>query len=230
MALVQVLKNNKFSFGLLLLLLILPVLISSSLVVLAVKYDAAIRNFSLISWCFFYFCACFTMAFAMTPTTFIALLSGYFLGLKAIPFVIISYFIASIMGYFLAMKVDKGRFMTSLQGIPGVSNIASNLKKKEVSVIILARISPALPFAMMNMLLSYLGADFKKFLWAGFIGMLPRTILFIWIGSQGDNIRVLLENPEDNNLAKLSFILLLLVSVLGLFYVGMKAVKNSDKS
>jgi uncharacterized membrane protein YdjX (TVP38/TMEM64 family) len=229
MALVQVLKNNKFSFGLLLLLLILPVLVSSSLVVLAVRYDAAIRDFGLTSWCLFYLCTCFTMAFAMTPTTFIALLSGYFLGLKAIPFVIISYFIASIMGYFLAKKVDRGRFMASLQGIPGVSNIAGNLKKKEVSVIILARISPALPFAMMNMLLSYLGADFKKFLWAGFIGMLPRTILFIWIGSQGDNIRVLLENPEDNNLAKLSFILLLLVSVLGLFYVGMKAVKNSNK-
>jgi uncharacterized membrane protein YdjX (TVP38/TMEM64 family) len=230
MALVQVLKNNKFSFGLLLLLLILPLLISSSLVVLAVKYDAAIRNFDLTSWCLFYFCACFTMALAMTPTTFIALLSGYFLGLKAILFVIVSYFVASIMGYFLAKKIDKGRFMASLQGIPGVSKIAGNLKKKEVSVIILARISPALPFAMMNMLLSYLGADFKKFLWAGFIGMLPRTILFIWIGSQGDNIRVLLENPEDNNIAKLSFILLLLISVLGLFYVGMKAVKNSDKS
>jgi uncharacterized membrane protein YdjX (TVP38/TMEM64 family) len=230
MALVQVLKNNKFSFGLLLLLLVLPVLVSSSLVLFAVRYDAIIRNFSLGSWCIFYFCACFSMAFAMTPTTFIALLSGYFLGLKSIPFVIISYFIASIMGYFLAKKVDKGRFMASLEDIPGVSNIADNLKKKEVSVIILARISPALPFAMMNMLLSYLGADFKKFLWAGFIGMLPRTILFIWIGSQGDDIRVLLENPEDNNLAKLSFILLLLVSVLGLFYVGMKAVKNSNKS
>jgi hypothetical protein len=39
MALVQVLKNNKFSFGLLLLLLVLPFLVSSSLVVLAVKYD-----------------------------------------------------------------------------------------------------------------------------------------------------------------------------------------------
>src|ERR1700751_4271330 len=136
MALVQVLKNNKFSFGLLLLLIVLPFLVSSSIIVLATKYDETIRNFSLAAWCLFYLCACFTMAFAMTHTTFIALLSGYFLGLKSIPFVVVSYFIASIMGYFLAKKVDRGKFMASLQGIPRVAGIAGNLKKKEVSVII----------------------------------------------------------------------------------------------
>jgi uncharacterized membrane protein YdjX (TVP38/TMEM64 family) len=229
MALVQVLKNNKFSFGLLLLLVVLPFLVSSSLVVLAIKYDEAIRHFSLTAWLLFYFCACFTMAFGLTHTTFIALLSGYFLGLKAIPFVILSYFIASMMGYYLAKKVDQGKFMSSLQGIPGVVGIIDNLKKKEVSVIILARISPALPFAMMNMLLSYLGAEFKRFLWAGFAGMLPRTLLFIWIGTQADNIRTLLQNPSDGELVKISFILLLLVSVFGLFYLIMKAVKNTQR-
>jgi len=229
MSLVQVLKNNKFSFGLLLLLVIFPFVVSSSLVVLAIKYDEAIRDFSFAAWCLFYFCTCFTMTLAMTHTTFIALLSGYFLGLKSIPFVIVSYFIASIMGYFLAKKVDRGKFMASLQGIPGITGIAANLKKKEVSVIVLARISPALPFAMMNMLLSYLGADFKKFIWAGFAGMLPRTILFIWIGSQGDNIRDILQNSSDQKLVKLSFILLLLISVIGLFYLVMRAVRNSEK-
>jgi uncharacterized membrane protein YdjX (TVP38/TMEM64 family) len=169
------------------------------------------------------------MALGLTPTTFIALLSGYFLGIKAIPFVILSYFVASIIGYYLAKKMDQGKFMSSLQGIPGITNIVGNLKKKEVSVIILARISPALPFAMMNMLLSYLRADFKKFLWAGFAGMLPRTLLFIWIGSQGDNIRALLQNSSDDKLVKISFILLLLVSVLGLFYIIMKAAKNAQR-
>jgi uncharacterized membrane protein YdjX (TVP38/TMEM64 family) len=229
MSLVQILKNNRFSFGLLLLLVIFPFFVSSSLVVLAIKYDQAIRHFNFAAWCLFYFCTCFTMALAMTHTTFIALLSGYFLGLKSIPFVIVSYFIASFIGYFLAKKIDQGKFMSSLQGIPGVAKIAGNLKKKEVSVIILARISPALPFAMMNMLLSYLGADFKKFIWAGFAGMLPRTILFIWIGSQGDNIRDILQNSSDQKMVKLSFILLLLISVLGLFYLVMRAVKNSEK-
>jgi uncharacterized membrane protein YdjX (TVP38/TMEM64 family) len=229
MALVQVLKNNKFSFGLLLLLVILPFLVSSSLILLAIRYDEVIRNFHVDSWCLFYLCASFTMALAMTHTTFIALLSGYFLGLKAIPFVVLSYFLASIMGYFLAQRVDKGKFMSSLQGIPGINSIVDNLKKKEVSVIILARISPILPFAMMNMLLSYLGADLKKFLWAGFIGMLPRTILSIWIGSQGDNIRSLFENSSQGNLVKISFVLLLMLSVIGLYYVIMKAVKNVQK-
>ena len=229
MSLVQVLKNNRFSFGLLLLLVILPFLVSSSIIVLAIKYDEVVRNFSFADWGLFYLCACFTMAFAMTHTTFIALLSGYFLGLKSIPFVVVSYFIASIMGYLLAKKVDRGKFMASLEGIPGVAKIAGNLKKKEVSVIIFARISPVLPFAMMNMLLSYLKADFKKFLWAGFAGMLPRTILFIWIGSQGDNIRDILQNTSDQKMANLSFILLLLISVFGLFYVVMRAVKNSEK-
>jgi uncharacterized membrane protein YdjX (TVP38/TMEM64 family) len=166
------------------------------------------------------------MALAMTHTTFIALISGYFLGWKSIPFIAVSYFIASLIGYMLAQKLDKGKFMSSLEKIPGVDQIAANLKKKEVSIIIFARLSPVLPFAMMNVLLSYLNAELKRFLFAGFLGMIPRTLLFIWIGSQANYIKDLLLNPGSDKWVQISFAALLIFSVLGLFYIFMKAIKT----
>jgi uncharacterized membrane protein YdjX (TVP38/TMEM64 family) len=228
MSVVQVLKTNKFSFSLLLILLILPLLISSTIVYLAVEYDQVIQNFIFWQWCLFYLGTCFTMALAMTPTTFIALISGYYLGWKAIPFIAVSYFFASLIGYFLAKKLDRGKFMSSIENIPGVSRIANNLKKKENSIIFFARISPVTPFAMMNVLLSYLNADLKKFLFAGFLGMLPRTLLCVYIGAQAKYIKEVLQNPNSNQWELLCFAGLLMFSVIGLFYIIMRAIKSQE--
>jgi uncharacterized membrane protein YdjX (TVP38/TMEM64 family) len=228
MGVVQVLKTNKFSFSLLLILLILPFLVSSTIIYLALEYDQVIQNFVFWQWCLFYLATCFTMAFAMTPTTFIALLSGYFLGWKAIPFIAVSYFFASLLGYLLAKKLDRGRFMSSIEKIPGVERIALNLKKRESSIIFFARISPVTPFAMMNVLLSYLNADLKKFLFAGFLGMLPRTLLCIWIGAQAKYIKDVLQNPHANQMELVGFAALLIFSVVGLFYVVMRAIKSQE--
>jgi uncharacterized membrane protein YdjX (TVP38/TMEM64 family) len=228
MGVLQVLKTNKFSFSLLLILVILPFLVSSTIVYLALEYDQLIQSFSTWQWCLFYLCTCFTMALAMTHTTFIALISGYFLGWKALPFIAVSYFFASLIGYLLARKLDKGKFMSSLESIPGVDRIINNLKKRETSIIFFARISPVTPFAMMNVLLSYLNADLKKFLFAGFLGMVPRTLLCIWIGAQAKYIKEILQNPHGNQLEVVSFAALLVLSVIGLFYIIMRAIKSQE--
>jgi uncharacterized membrane protein YdjX (TVP38/TMEM64 family) len=228
MSVLQVLKTNKFSFSFLLILVILPFLASSTIVYMALEYDQVIQNFVFWQWCLFYLGTCFTMALALTPTTFIALISGYFLGWKAIPFVAVSYFFASFTGYFLAKLVDKGKFMASIERIPGVDRIVLNLKKKENSIIFFARISPVTPFAMMNFLLSYLNADLKKFLFVGFLGMLPRTLLCILIGSQAKYIKEVLQNPQSNQWEMISFAALLVFSVVGLFYVIMKAIRSKE--
>lgn len=228
MGVVAIVRANKFSFVFLLLLIVLPFIASSFIMLLATGHESDIALFSTGAWVIAYCIAAFTMALALTHTTFIALLGGYFLGWVSVVYMIPAYVIASFIGYGLARFIDQGKFISSISAIPGVGGIIANLKKKESSIIFFSRISPVLPFAMMNALLSILKANPAKYLVAGTLGMLPRTLLFIWVGMQGRNIRELIEHPSDNLFSKISFAVLLIFSAAGLFYILKKILSASE--
>jgi uncharacterized membrane protein YdjX (TVP38/TMEM64 family) len=166
------------------------------------------------------------MAFALTPTTFIALLSGYFLGWKAFLPIAITYWIASLIGFKVAQMIDGGRFLRILSEKPKVKQVLENLQKDEFKIILLARLSPVLPFAVTNVLFSFSGTKIRNFLTAGFLGMLPRTILSIWIGTQAQEIKRLIEHPSEGNLSQILILGLIGGSILGLGYFVKKAVEK----
>ena len=203
----------------------MPLLVSSSISYWVITHEREIQNFTFQNWTIAFIFACFTMAFALTPTTFIALLSGYFLGWQAFIPVGITYWIASFLGYKAAQMIDGGRFIRILSEKPKVKQILENLQKDEFKIILLARLSPVLPFAVTNVLFSFLGTKLRNFLTAGFLGMLPRTILSIWIGTQAQEIKRLIEHPSEGNISKFLILGLIGGSILGLGYFVKKAIK-----
>lgn len=220
------LKKNTFTILYTFFLGLMPLLVSSSISYWVITHENDIQYFTVQNWIIVYIFACFTMAFALTPTTFIALLSGYFLGWNAFIPVAITYWIASFLGYKTAQFIDGGRFLTILSEKPKVKHILENLQKDEFKIIILARLSPVLPFAVTNVLFSFSGTKLRNFLIAGFLGMLPRTILSIWIGTQAKEIRRLIEHPSEGNTSQFLILGLITGSVLGLGYFVKKAIKT----
>ena len=219
------LKKNTFTLLYTFFLGLMPLLVSSSISYWVITHEQEIQNFTFQNWTIAFAFACFTMAFALTPTTFIALLSGYFLGWQAFIPVGITYWIASFLGYKAAQMIDGGRFIRILSEKPKVKQILENLQKDEFKIILLARLSPVLPFAVTNVLFSFSGTKLRNFLTAGFLGMLPRTILSIWIGTQAQEIKRLIEHPSEGNISKFLILGLIGGSILGLGYFVKKAIK-----
>lgn len=219
------LKKNTFTVLYTFFLGLMPLLVSSSISYWVIMHEQEIQNFTFQNWIIAFIFACFTMAFALTPTTFIALLSGYFLGWQAFIPVAITYWIASFLGYKTAQFIDGGRFLLILSEKPKVKKILENLQKDEFKIILLARLSPVLPFAVTNVLFSFSGTKLRNFLTAGFLGMLPRTILSIWIGTQAQQIRKLIEHPSEGNISQFLILGLIGGSILGLGYFVKKAIK-----
>ncbi len=203
----------------------MPLLVSSSISYCVITHEQDIQDFTFQNWIIAFIFACFTMTFALTPTTFIALLSGYFLGWNAFIPVVITYWIASFLGYKTAKSIDGGRFLTILSEKPKVKQILENLQKDEFKIILLARLSPVLPFAVTNVLFSFSGTKLRNFLTAGFLGMLPRTILSIWIGTQAQEIKRLIEHPSEGNISQFLILGLIFASLFGLGYFVKKAIK-----
>ena len=177
----------------------------------------------------FYLATAFTMAFALTPTTYIALVSGYFIGWTSLFGLIPSYIAASLIGFYIASKLDKGKFLNYLSGNIKINGVMENLKTEEFWVIFFCRISPALPFAMMNVFLSFMKVKLNKFLSGSILGMLPRTILSVWVGTQANDIIKMLKGKEDPDASKLFLIMLLVISIVGLYVVFMNAIKKVNR-
>lgn len=217
-------KRNTFTILYIFFLGLMPLLASSSISYWVITHEQEIQNFTFQQWTIAFVLSCFTMAFALTPTTFIALLSGYFLGWNAFLPLAISYWIASYIGYRIAQKIDGGRFLKILSEKPKVQQVLDNLQKDEFKIILLARLSPILPFAVTNVLFSFAGTKLRNFLTAGFLGMLPRTTLSIWVGTQAQEIKRLIEHPSEGNISQILVLGLVFASVFGLGYFVKKAI------
>ena len=228
MLLWNLVKENRKALIFLVILGILMVSFSSAITFLAVKYEAEVQRFTAWNWVIVYSISCLTMAFALTPTTFVALVSGYFLGWTAIPGTLVSYVIASFFGFIISGYIDHGHFISSLNRYPQPKALLAGLQQRQFSFIVLSRLSPVFPFAMTNVVLAMVKVSFYQFLTAGFLGMLPRTLLFIWIGSQFREIREVFTEGSEHSMARIGFSVLLMITLAG-FYFYFKSLINKTK-
>ena len=191
---------------------------------LAITWQDALGALSTGQWAGLFALSSLTMAMALTPSTLIALISGYFLGWTAFLYIVISYPIASAMGYLVGKTLDHGRLMNTLPQESRVRLICNELEHHhQWPLVMLARISPVLPFSLMNLVLPAIGIRFNTFLLAGLLGMLPRTLFALWAGMQARDLMVLLENPVQGHLSAIFIVAMSVLSVGGLLYLGQKA-------
>lgn len=202
---------------------LIPLLSSSLITAFLIQHQPWFQALTFQQWLPFFALSSLTMAMAVTPTTFIALVGGYFLGWQAAPPMIASYLLASILGFILGKQLDGGRLMAGFAPNSKISLIIEAIKKRDWPVMILLRISPVLPFSLINLLLPATGLRFNVFVLAGFAGMLPRTLFSIWAGLQAHNLAQLLQNPDQNTFATVLLTLTAVISLGGLLFIFSKA-------
>ncbi|MGI9275244.1 MAG: TVP38/TMEM64 family protein [Endozoicomonas sp.] len=208
-----------------------PLIFSPLLTALMIRHEPFLQNLTPVQWLPLFGLSALTMALAMTPSTVVALVSGFFLGWASTPFMLMAYLLASALGYLIGRWLDRGRLMPALKEHPRVHTVLSGLHHQEWSLMILTRLSPVLPFALMNLLLAAVKVRFRVFLVGGFFGMLPRTLFSIWAGMQARGLMQLLQNPDQGTAASIIVIVLTLVSVGGLLLVFQKlAIKQLHSS
>ncbi|MEM6806312.1 MAG: VTT domain-containing protein, partial [Bacteroidota bacterium] len=143
--------------------------------------------------------------------------------------VLLSYPLAALIGLYL------GKFVFRKTGQDLLKNdrykkILEQLEKGPLAMLIFARLSPVLPFGMTNILLGQLELKAGMYLLGTMIGMLPRTLFFFFLGTQAQEIIYLLQHPNESSTGQIMTLFFLLISVGGLFWVGMRVWKRSFNS
>lgn len=202
---------------------IMPLTFSSGLSATILSNLSEVESFSWLQWAGIFAVTVFTMAFALTPTTVIAIISGYFLGFAAIIPVVISYSLASIGGFLLSKPLGGDFQLIIRSSYPKINSFIHRMSDKNpISFVIFSRISPILPFAVMNLVLPFIGVKFRPYFWGGIAGMLPRTLLAITAGKLTKDIFTVVENPSQSMMMQIGFGILLLISLLGFTFLFKK--------
>ena len=209
------------------LLVALPVVGSSSLSYVLYRNQALLEHLSLGESLLYFGIIAFTMAFAITPTTFVALVTGFYLGWAGLPGMVLAYALASLAGYQVAASLDHGKMLQFLHHFPKADAVMRELKQDSWQLIILTRISPVLPFALMTFVLAVMRVDRRRFLLASVVGMLPRSLFFYWLGTKAQDVFALLKDPDTGTAGKLLVIALVAISLFGLYFLFNRALKRA---
>jgi len=229
----QLFNKNKLSLLIILFTIISPLVFSSLFTLLISQNINYILNFSTQQWVLYFIISAFTMALALTPTTFVAILTGYLLGWIGIVGLIPAYLFASYIGFEIGKYTDRGSLLEYFKSKPKVAEIILLLKKEEFWIIVFSRLSPALPFAMMNIFLAFMNTNRKYFYLGSLLGMLPRTLFSVWVGIKSKDVIQIFTGKEEMKSHEFFLLLLLIASIIGMYVIYKKALlayKNKMKS
>ena len=208
------------------LLVAVPLLGSSSLLLLLYERQQLLQHLGVGQELLYFVVIAITMAFAITPTTFVAIVTGYYFGWAGLAGMVLAYALASAIGYELAQRLDHGKLRHFLHLFPKAEAVLGELQHQSWQLILLTRLSPVLPFALMTFVLAIVGVPRRRFLVASVVGMLPRSLFFYWLGTEASDVLTLLRDPDQGSLSKIVLIGLVAASLFGLFFVFNRALQK----
>lgn len=183
----------------------------------------SIINFSLL----YFSITSITMSFALTPTTMVAITAGFLFGWGSFPLLVSSYLIAAFLSaytnHYLLFKIIKYRPDKDHSIAPMLKYFEGNY----FLLVALMRLSPIIPFAITNYLLSSLPLKKISYLSASFLGMLPRTAVVFWAGTEASNILEYLKHPSLSGSLQFVPLALVAISTAGLIIITKKALAKA---
>ncbi len=133
----------------------------------------------------------------LLPNTVAALAGGYLFGMAFAPAFVGTYAIALSIGYLIARIVPGSFLQDIINARPKWRRGLDNLKDEGVKTIILLRLSPIFPFGMTNLVLGWLGFGYGRTLTGSLVGMAPRGLLLVYLGSQAGNLYSALKDGKS---------------------------------
>jgi len=152
------------------------------------------------------------MTVGFIPASFTAAVLGYnFRSFECLPFILATYIISCIIGFYIAKLFDRNEFVDFISKKYNL-DVHKEIASENKFFISLMRLTPVLPFAATNALFSLLNVDVRRYIFFSFLGMLPRTLIFTYVGIQAKEISEL-SNMTSGGWYKIIMIVLMLASL-----------------
>jgi len=147
-------------------------------------FQGWVQGFGVVGW--FIFIAVYAVtSFALVPGSFLTLAAGVIWGLWGFPIVIVGATLGSAISFLAARYLFLDRVQQKVSEYPRFNAVNQAIGEEGWKVVGLLRLSPALPFSLQNWFLGITPVAFWPSQIATFFGIMPGTLLYVWIGSLG---------------------------------------------
>lgn len=120
---------------------------------------------------------------ALVPASILTMAAGAIFGLgKGLVLVLVGAFIGGALSFWLSRTVAQQPAQRLLADRPGIGRIEQAVSAKGRRVIFLLRLSPVMPFGLLNYACGLTSVSFKDFM-IGHLGIFPGTLLYIYYGT-----------------------------------------------
>lgn len=103
--------------------------------------------------------------------------------------------IASTLGataaFLIGRYLARGWVSNKISGNEKFSAIDDAVAREGWKIVLLTRLSPVFPFNMLNYAFGLTKVSLKHYFWASWIGMLPGTVMYVYIGSLAGDLAIL---------------------------------------
>jgi uncharacterized membrane protein YdjX (TVP38/TMEM64 family) len=94
--------------------------------------------------------------------------------------------------FMVARTVGRDWVIRRIARYPALDAIGRAVESEAFKVVLLTRVSPLFPFNLLNYAFGLSSVPFKTYVLASWIGMLPGTLLYLYIGSAAQTVAALL--------------------------------------
>ncbi len=208
----------------------------AALVAIALHPDVRAALSTFVEWChaqgplgYLYFAALYVVAtVALFPGTPMILAGGFVFGFAALPLVIVCATIGAGIAFLLGRHVARDRAALAASRRPMIAAIMNAIAQDGWRIVLLTRVSPVAPFTVQNYLFGLTALRFWPYLAATFFGVMPGSILYIYLGSVGQMATSASADGSEAVWRWLFFVLGIAVTVWLTWWVGVKAKAQLD--
>lgn len=158
----------------------------------------------------------------MTPASVLTLGAGFAYGpVYGSLLVVVASNLSALVSFLLGRTVLRERVGRRLVGQPRFTAVDTAVAAQGFKVVLLLRLSPIFPFSVLNYSLSLTRVRLRDYVPATFLGMLPATVLYVYLGSLVTSVAQLTrgERPDAGPYGQLLFWGGLAATVLATVYV-----------
>lgn len=119
------------------------------------------------------------------PAAVLAIAAGATWDLAGFPVAVVAATLAASAAFVIARWCFHGRFRAWILGRPRLHAVETAVNQKGATLVFLLRLSPIMPFPLLNYLFGLTHLAYRRFVVATFFGMMPITFMWVYVGSVG---------------------------------------------
>ena len=139
-------------------------------------------------------------AVLFVPGSLLTLAAGFVFGLlKGTAIVSLGSTAGAAAAFLVGRSLAHDWVARRMTGRPTLAAIGRAVETEAFKVVLLTRLSPVFPFNLLNYAFGLTAVSFRTYVLASWIGMLPGTIMYVYLGSAAKSLAALLsgETPRS---------------------------------